>query len=41
MSSFLNVVIYRLPEGLSLLNSPSRCSKFCYRSGGSENVPWL
>ncbi|MEM9482887.1 MAG: prepilin peptidase, partial [Cyanobacteria bacterium P01_F01_bin.116] len=27
IGSFLNVVIYRLPAGLSLLSPPSRCPK--------------
>ncbi|MEO1635628.1 MAG: prepilin peptidase, partial [Cyanobacteria bacterium J06631_9] len=27
VGSFLNVVVYRLPEGLSLLYPPSRCPK--------------
>jgi leader peptidase (prepilin peptidase)/N-methyltransferase len=29
VGSFLNVVIYRIPAGLSLLHPPSRCPK-CY-----------
>ncbi|MGB2927204.1 MAG: prepilin peptidase [Limnothrix sp.] len=42
--SFLNVVVYRLPEGLSLLYPPSRCPKCGHGLGARENIPvfgWL
>lgn len=42
--SFLNVVIYRLPAGLSLLHPPSRCPKCRTRLKPYDNVPvfgWL
>lgn len=44
MGSFLNVVIYRLPAGLSLLHPPSRCPKCHTRLRPYDNVPvfgWL
>ena len=44
IGSFLNVVIYRLPAGISLLYPPSRCSHCLHRLGKTENVPifgWL
>ncbi|MBW4491802.1 MAG: prepilin peptidase [Oscillatoria princeps RMCB-10] len=44
IGSFLNVVVYRLPAGLSLLWPPSRCPKCLNRLGARENVPvfgWL
>lgn len=44
IGSFLNVVIYRLPAGLSLLWPPSRCPKCEHRLGATENIPivgWL
>jgi leader peptidase (prepilin peptidase)/N-methyltransferase len=44
VGSFLNVVIYRLPEGLSLLRPPSRCPKCHTRLKPYDNVPvfgWL
>ncbi|MBW4519073.1 MAG: A24 family peptidase [Scytolyngbya sp. HA4215-MV1] len=44
VGSFLNVVVYRLPAGLSLLNPPSRCPQCLHRLRVSENVPifgWL
>ncbi len=41
VGSFLNVVVYRLPAGLSLLYPPSRCPK-CLRSlKPYDNVPVL
>ena len=41
VGSFLNVVIYRLPAGLSLLHPPSRCPK-CHTSlQPYDNVPIL
>ncbi|MEM8778897.1 MAG: prepilin peptidase [Cyanobacteria bacterium P01_G01_bin.49] len=41
IGSFLNVVIYRLPAGLSLIYPPSRCPKCEHRLGKTENVPVL
>jgi leader peptidase (prepilin peptidase) / N-methyltransferase len=44
IGSFLNVVIYRLPAGLSLLYPPSRCPQCLTRLKKRENVPifgWL
>lgn len=44
IGSFLNVVIYRVPAGLSILYPPSRCPQCLHRLGKRENVPvfgWL
>lgn len=44
VGSFLNVVIYRLPEGLSLIYPPSRCPRCETRLKPYDNVPvfgWL
>ena len=41
IGSFLNVVVYRLPAGLSLASPPSRCPKCLHRLGKRENVPML
>ncbi len=44
VGSFLNVVIYRLPEGLSLIHPPSRCPRCETRLKPYDNVPifgWL
>ncbi len=44
IGSFLNVVIYRVPAGLSLLHPPSRCPKCETPLRKRENVPivgWL
>ncbi|MGB8689640.1 MAG: prepilin peptidase, partial [Microcoleus sp.] len=44
IGSFLNVVVYRLPAGLSVLSPPSRCPKCLNRLRFYENVPvfgWL
>ncbi|MBE9062047.1 A24 family peptidase [cf. Phormidesmis sp. LEGE 11477] len=44
VGSFLNVVVYRLPAGLSLLYPPSRCPKCEKRLKPYDNVPifgWL
>lgn len=41
IGSFLNVVVYRLPAGLSLLHPPSRCPHCLHRLGKTENVPVL
>lgn len=44
IGSFLNVVIYRLPAGISLLSPPSRCPRCRTRLKLYDNVPvfgWL
>ncbi len=44
VGSFLNVVVYRLPEGLSLVHPPSRCPRCETRLKPYDNVPvfgWL
>lgn len=41
VGSFLNVVVYRLPAGLSLLYPPSRCPKCQRRLKPYDNVPVL
>ncbi len=41
VGSFLNVVIYRLPAGISLLWPPSRCPKCGHKLGVTENIPIL
>lgn len=44
IGSFLNVVVYRLPAGLSIIHPPSRCPQCLHRLGKSENIPiigWL
>lgn len=41
IGSFLNVVIYRIPAGVSLVHPPSRCPKCSHRLGKTENVPIL
>ena len=41
IGSFLNVVIYRLPAGLSLVHPPSRCPHCEHPLGKTENVPVL
>ncbi|NJL22760.1 MAG: prepilin peptidase, partial [Leptolyngbyaceae cyanobacterium SM1_3_5] len=44
IGSFLNVVIYRVPAGLSLLHPPSRCPNCLNRLKPYDNVPvigWL
>lgn len=44
IGSFLNVVIYRLPRGQSIVSPPSRCPKCGYRLKWYDNVPiigWL
>lgn len=41
IGSFLNVVIYRIPAGLSLVHPPSRCPQCQHRLGKTENVPIL
>ena len=41
IGSFLNVVVYRLPAGLSILWPPSRCPHCLHQLGKQENVPIL
>lgn len=41
IGSFLNVVVYRLPAGLSLVHPPSRCPKCLHRLSKRENIPVL
>jgi len=41
IGSFINVVVYRLPAGLSLLWPPSRCPHCLHQLGKRENVPVL
>lgn len=41
IGSFINVVVYRLPAGLSILWPPSRCPHCLHRLGKRENVPVL
>lgn len=41
IGSFLNVVIYRLPAGVSLLHPPSRCPRCLTPLKKRENVPVL
>ncbi len=39
IGSFLNVVIYRIPAGLSILHPPSRCPHCLHKLGITENIP--
>ncbi len=41
VGSFINVVVYRLPAGLSILWPPSRCPHCLHQLAVSENVPVL
>ncbi len=41
IGSFLNVVVYRVPAGLSVMWPPSRCPKCLHRLGMGENIPIL
>ncbi len=41
VGSFLNVVVYRLPAGLSLIHPPSRCPRCQTRLRPYDNVPVL
>ena len=41
VGSFLNVVVYRMPLGLSLVHPPSRCPKCEKRLAWHDNVPVL
>ena len=39
IGSFLNVVVYRVPAGLSILWPPSRCPQCLHKLGKTENIP--
>ena len=41
VGSFINVVVYRLPAGLSVLWPRSRCPRCLHQLGNGENVPVL
>jgi leader peptidase (prepilin peptidase) / N-methyltransferase len=41
IGSFLNVVVYRVPAGLSVIWPPSRCPKCFHELGMGENIPIL
>jgi leader peptidase (prepilin peptidase) / N-methyltransferase len=41
IGSFLNVVIYRLPRGMSLISPPSHCPACNHRIRWSDNIPVL
>ena len=41
IGSFLNVVIYRIPAGISLIHPSSRCPSCLHQLGVTENVPVL
>ncbi|TDN45305.1 leader peptidase (prepilin peptidase)/N-methyltransferase [Curtobacterium flaccumfaciens] len=41
IGSFLNVVVYRVPAGLSVVNPPSACPKCGHEIRGFDNVPVL
>ena len=41
IGSFINVVVYRLPNSLSILWPPSRCPHCLHKLGKNENVPVL
>ena len=41
IGSFLNVVVYRIPAGLSVIWPPSRCPKCLHQLGMGENIPIL
>jgi leader peptidase (prepilin peptidase)/N-methyltransferase len=44
IGSFLNVVVYRIPAGKSIVSPPSACPHCHHRLGVSENIPifgWL
>lgn len=41
VGSFLNVVVYRLPAGVSIITPPSRCPRCGWRLTWRENFPIL
>jgi leader peptidase (prepilin peptidase) / N-methyltransferase len=41
IGSFLNVIVYRVPAGLSVIWPPSRCPKCLHQLGMGENIPIL
>lgn len=41
VGSFLNVCIYRLPEGKSIISPPSSCGSCGHRLGGLDMIPVL
>ncbi|OYV76181.1 MAG: hypothetical protein B7Z70_10545, partial [Acidithiobacillus ferrivorans] len=41
LGSFLNVVVYRLPRGASIVHPPSRCPQCGHRLRPWENIPLL
>lgn len=41
IGSFINVVVYRLPAGLSVIRPRSRCPNCLHKLGNQENVPVL
>ena len=41
IGSFLNVAVYRVPAGLSVMWPPSRCPKCLHQLGMGENIPIL
>jgi len=41
IGSFLNVVVYRLPAGMSVVTPPSRCPHCSHKLGPRENIPVL
>lgn len=41
VGSFLNVVVYRLPRGESIVRPPSHCPKCSTQLGALENIPVL
>ncbi len=41
IGSFLNVVVYRLPAGESLIHPPSRCPHCQHRLAAKDNIPVL
>lgn len=41
VGSFINVVVYRLPAGLSLIQPPSRCPHCYTRLKAKDNIPIL
>ena len=41
IGSFINVVVYRLPAGLSVVKPRSRCPHCLHKLGNQENVPVL